>query len=758
MIVTRKWLEEFIDLGDISTEEICEGLNSIGQEVEALKKIRIADKVVIGYVEECEKHPDADKLNVCKVNVGSEITQIVCGAKNVAKGQYVAVSVVGAVLPGDFKIKKAKLRGVESFGMICSSTELSLPKLEDGIMVLDDSIGKLEIGRNVSEYLDDDIIELGITPNRGDSFSILGIARELSAKFNIPLKNLDSYEDDKNAEGLGRILQISDDIKNSSHYLKGINLENIEIPFKIRYRLSLVEEEVSNTIFDFATYTTIATGVIVTIYDNYDKKLILKSEDGLDIVKTETDTIYETGIRIIKKPSKQSGNFIIDANFISPDYVSTLVFEKKLKTDKIFFRASRGSNPDVKKGINYILNELIKVNAKIYNGSYDLTQEIESKMINVNLDDIYKIIGEVIDENIIVNILSKLQIETNLDNSDKTIKVKIPPFRHDLLNKYDIAEEILRVYGIDTLQSKPLSFSEQVKTNKTIINIENNRRIRERAVANGFFETLHFVFDSKDRLKKYGFNVIDDKIDILNPIVNELDTLRATTILQLLESASLNKKNGYKKISLFTIGSVYNHLREESQKIGFVFSGDKYRENITHNKNEKIDFPFMVEKMGSIFGEFELIENTHIPLGHPYQSAKVLIKGVEVGYISKLHPKIANDFDLDDTFIAEFEVELLQQVECKAKNIVKIQKSTRDLSLVVDKNRTFIELKNVIDGLAIVDIIEFYPIDIFDLGDKNSLTLRFILQNSEKSLTDEEINGIISDIIEELKELGVELR
>ena len=138
MIVTRKWLEEFIDLGDISTEEICEGLNSIGQEVEALKRIRIADKVVVGFVEECEKHPDADKLNVCKVNIGSEITQIVCGAKNVAKGQYVAVSVVGAVLPGNFKIKKAKLRGVESFGMICSSTELSLPKLEYGIMLLDD--------------------------------------------------------------------------------------------------------------------------------------------------------------------------------------------------------------------------------------------------------------------------------------------------------------------------------------------------------------------------------------------------------------------------------------------------------------------------------------------------------------------------------------------------------------------------------------------------------------------------------------------
>ena len=235
MIVTRKWLEEFINLDGLSTEEICEGLNSIGQEVEGVEKIRIANKVVVGYVKECIKHPDADKLNVCQVDVGNETLQIVCGAKNVQEGQYVAVSLVGAKL-GDLKIKKAKLRGVESFGMICSSTELSLPKMEDGIMVLDKSIGDLELGENVSKYLDDDIIELGITPNRGDSFSILGIARELSAKFNIPLKEIEEFEDDKNAEGLGRVLQIEDDIKHSSHLLKAINLsvcDKVNINFKI---------------------------------------------------------------------------------------------------------------------------------------------------------------------------------------------------------------------------------------------------------------------------------------------------------------------------------------------------------------------------------------------------------------------------------------------------------------------------------------------------------------------------------------------
>ena len=759
MIVTRKWLEEFINLEDISTQQIVEALNSIGQEVEAVKDIRIADKVVVGYVEECEKHPNADKLNVCKVNVGNEIVQIVCGAKNVAKGQFVAVSVVGAVLPGNFKIKKAKLRGVESFGMICSSTELGLPKLEDGIMVLDNSIGELEIGKNVSEYLDDDVIELGVTANRGDSFSILGIARELSAKFNIPLKEIDEYEDDKNAEGLGRILQIEDDIENSSHYLKGFNLEEEkDIPFKIRYRLALVEENITNTIYDYATYTTIATGVITTIYDNNSQKLIFKTENRIDVVKNEEEIIYETGIKIIKKPQNKKGNFIIDANFIDPEIVSTIVYETKIKTDEIFFRSSRGSNPDLKLAINYILNELKLIDAKIYNGNYDLTKEIEQKILSVELEDIYNIIGEEIDKNTIVNILNKLQIKTEVNNSEKSLKVIIPPFRHDLINKYDIAEEILRVYGIDTLTSKPLIFAEKNRINSTIKKIEKLKTIREKAVANGFFETLHFVFDSKERYKKYNIPVVANNKDILNPIVNDLDTLRQTTILQLLEAVKLNKNNGYKKIALFTSGSVYNEKREELNKIGFVWSGNQYKENINHNKNKKVDFAFFVEKLGLIFGDFELIEEKNIILAHPYQSAKVLIDGIEVGFIAKLHPKVAKDFEIDDTFIAEFDLDLIPDKNHKAEDIVKIQKSTRDLSLLVDKNQNYNEIKKAIDSLEIIEIIEFYPIDIFDLGDKNSLTLRFILQNSQKSLTDEEINDIITKIIEKVKDLGVELR
>ncbi|RUM56792.1 MAG: phenylalanine--tRNA ligase subunit beta, partial [Nautilia sp.] len=343
-------------------------------------------------------------------------------------------------------------------------------------------------------------------------------------------------------------------------------------------------------------------------------------------------------------------------------------------------------------------------------------------------------------------------------NNKDNLKLTIPPFRHDLSNKYDIAEEILRVYGIDTLTSKPLIFAEKNRINKTIKKIDYLKNIRQKAVANGFFETLHFVFDSKERYKKYNIPVVANNKDILNPIVNDLDTLRQTTILQLLEAVKLNKNNGYKKIALFTSGSVYNEKREELNKIGFVWSGNQYKENINHNKNKKVDFAFFVEKLGLIFGDFELIEEKNIILAHPYQSAKVLIDGIEVGFIAKLHPKVAKDFEIDDTFIAEFDLDLIPDKNHKAEDIVKIQKSTRDLSLLVDKNQNYNEIKKAIDSLEIIEIIEFYPIDIFDLGDKNSLTLRFILQNSQKSLTDEEINDIITKIIEKVKDLGVELR
>ena len=190
MIVTREWLQEWIDISGISTDELLKTLNSIGLEVDSYRKIEIPKKVVVGFVKSRKAHENSDHLSVCEVDIGSEVLQIVCGAKNVAAGQFVAVSLVGAVLPNGLEIKPAKLRGVESYGMICSATELNLPKLNDGIMVLDSSIGELTLGKELCEFkaFSDDVIEVDLTPNRSDCLSIRGVARDLSAALDLPNK------------------------------------------------------------------------------------------------------------------------------------------------------------------------------------------------------------------------------------------------------------------------------------------------------------------------------------------------------------------------------------------------------------------------------------------------------------------------------------------------------------------------------------------------------------------------------------------
>ncbi len=748
MIVTRKWLEEFIDLDGISTQEIIDTLNRIGQEVEGYKKIEIPQNVVVGEVVECHKHPNADKLNVCRVNVGDEELQIVCGAKNVAAGQLVPVAKMGAVLPGDFKIKKAKLRGVESVGMICSAKEIGLPDLNDGILVLDNSLGELKIGEYVGKYLNDEIIELGITANRGDCFSVYGIARELSAGLDKELKKFEA-EIEELQEGIGRIVSvIKNEAKHSSHLIRAFEGE-IKSNLKIDYRLALVEIEAKNDFDKYIKYSMHATGVLL-IGANVGE-CELECKDGVDIFKCYGK--YYVGIRN-EINIEHTGKYIINANYIDPKYVSEIVFLKNLKTDEYFFRASRGSEPDLKFGIEYFLNE---IKLPVFSGDIDLRVDCKDKIINVNSNEINDIIGFEIDEKIVVEILKKLGFVIE-SISDENIRVKVPEFRSDIENIQDIAEEILRIYGIDNIPSKPLQFTEADRTNDVIENIEFLNEIKLRAVANGFYEAIHFIFDDKERLEKYGFETLDEHLDLINPIAKELNTLRSTLLLQLLEDVQRNRANGYKRIYLFSSGSVYNKKREEFQKIAFVIHGQADYENPkNHGKPEKVDFKFLVDKISQIFGDITLEENDFHPIAHPYQSAKIIKDGKKIGVLAKLHPKVAKDFDIDDTYFAEIELDVVSKIKKLAEDIIRFPKVTRDLSLVVDKNMPYKAIFEIIDSLGIEELKDFYPIDIYDLGDKNSLTIRFILQ-ADKTLQENEINDIMEKILNALKEKGIELR
>ena len=746
MIVTRKWLEEFIDLSDVSTDEIITTLNRIGQEVEGYRKIEIPQNVVIGEVVECEKHPNADKLNVCKVDVEDEILQIVCGASNVAAGQYVPVALIGANL-GEFTIKKAKLRGIESFGMICAAREIGLPDFHDGILVMDNSLGEIKKGEYAGKYFNDEIIELGITANRGDCFSIRGIARELAAGLNKEMKNLEfSYEE--MPEGIGRIIKIEkNEIKHSSHLLKAFD-GNLRVPLKINYRLALVEVETKNNIDKFVKYAMHATGVLLTPMNIGSIEFV--NENGVDIVKCFGK--YYVGIKN-EINVEENGKYVIDANYIDPKYVSEIVFLNGLKSDEYFFRASRGSETDLKFGIEYFLNE---VKLPTYSGEIDLSIELKQQVLNVDVNEINEIIGFEIDEKKIVEILKKLNFEI-LSISDDNIKIKIPLFRSDIQNIQDISEEVVRIYGIDEIDSKPMEFKEENRINENMIKLKNLNYLRLKAVANGFYETIHFVFEDKERLKKYGFEVVDDNLDLINPIIKELDTLRTTLLLQLLDDIRYNKANGYKQIQLFSIGSVYDKNRNEKEKFAFVLNGYGDYENPSNSgKPKKVDFKDAVDKLSHIIGEFSLENSTH-PIAHPYQCAVILQNGKTIGTLAKLHPKIAKEFDIDDTFFCEIDLDKLEFKDKKAKEINKFQKVIRDLSLVVDKEMRYKDVFEIISSLKINELIDFYPIDIYDLGEKNSLTIRFIIQG-QKTLQENEINDIMEKILKALEEKGIRLR
>ncbi|WP_200763853.1 phenylalanine--tRNA ligase subunit beta [Nitrosophilus alvini] len=780
MIVTRSWLNEWIDLGKIETEKLLETLNKIGLEVAEYKKIDIPEKVVIGKVLECKKHPDADKLSVCQVDIGSAVRQIVCGAKNIKEGQFVPVATIGALLPGNFKIKHAKLRGVESDGMICSSTEIGLPKIEEGILVLDESIGRLEIGRELREYpiLNDEIIEIELTANRGDCLSICGIARELSAAFDLPVKSFEEefLQKGELQIGIGRVLHMKHENNIDASLMYKVYSNDVEsLPLKIKARLSIIEESFKSPIEDFAFYATYSTGVILRSYcyeifkkDEKSAQIEIKRDEMGFTSVYDSKKVSMVGVNQIEesKPLKKDEYFIIEASYIDPETVSKKVFEakEKVETDWVYYRSSRGSEPNLAFGLDYLCSLFKKYTAlKIFAGTHEIITEVSPKIININLENLNSLIGQEIDKNRIVKILQKLQFEVTKAENDNLV-VKIPLFRHDIENEQDIAEEIVRLVGIDNIEAKPFKLEEKNRINDAYKEFKKRKELRQRAVAAGFYETVNYVFTNRDILKKYGFETIKPEKELINPITNELNTLRTTLATGLLEQARNNMNFGKKSVRLFETGTVFDSDRNEKIFLSFIFSGFKENDSVSNlGKPEFIDFATFANRISSIIGDFELIETKPDNLlAHPYQCAKVVVDSDEVGVIYKLHLSIQKELELPPTYICELFFDKIPFELKEAKKYSKFQPSFKDLSVVIDKNITFKEVKEAIKEELPEEVRRFYPIDIYEseeLGEKKSLTVRFLIQSDEKTLEESEISEILEKILDKLKaKIGAELR
>lgn len=774
MIVTRNWLQEFIDISHISTKTICSALNSIGLEVDSVEKIFIPNGVVTGKVVSCEKHPDADKLNICQVDIGKETVQIVCGAKNVAKGQFVPVATVGTVLGENFKIKEANLRGVDSFGMICSTTEIGLPQLNDGILELDDSIGKLELGKDLNEYsaFAFETIEIELTANRGDCLSINGIARELSTYFDIPFYKFE-YSLISNNIGIGQVLNIkNEDSCDSNLMYKAANIKEFRLPLLYKLRTAMLDIIKNTDIETAIAYATQATGVLLNVYTkaiaNADGKNkvslnISKDENGFDVIVGEV-VLSTIGVEA-GHIAKEDDVIILEASYTSPEFLSQKVFDTKKKTGDIYYRASRGSEPHLDMGLNYLANLLSLFGGTIFNGNKQYVDDIKEKSLTVSVTKINAIIGQDIAKDKIVNILTSLGFKVR-NSGANTLNITIPAFRHDIKNIADITEEIVRIVGIDNIQAKPLAIDEVNRINEVSQKLVLNNTIRAKAISNNFYETITYVFSQRDLLKKYGFEIVEENKDILNPITNELNTFRTTLALNLVQAVSHNEKQGFKSISFFESGVIFDENRDESKCLGFIFSGEKELESVSNaGKPESLDFFGFSQKITNCIGEFELeamqtIENDFI---HPYQNANIIINNEVVGSIYKLHPSVAKDFDISDsTFIALVDYDKLSSDIIIATNISKYQSSKRDLSIIAPKDLEYKKIRNTINALNIEEIKQFNLVDIYNdekLGNDESLTIKFSLQSQEKTLEEDDINSVMDKILKSLdKNLNIGIR
>jgi len=777
VIITKSWLNEWIDLNGISTDDLCKTFNAIGLEVDSVKSYKVPKKIIFGHVIECEKHPDADKLNICQVDIGTSIRQIVCGASNIRAGLDVVVATIGAEMPNGMIIKPVKLRGVESEGMICSASEIGLEDCQDGILELDSSIGDYKLGQELCTNLifSDDLIEIELTANRGDCLSIRGVARDLSAAYDRALINHNINEDEDKRVGIGRILTLShEDNLNVNLRYRAIDLKELNLPFIVKLRLAQLEDKRDTDIESIMLYATHSSGVILRAY-NYgffcaDNETIAKIELKVDengyasIMSDEKASTIGIIQEDVSKVTYDEGTVLIEASYIPPDIISKKMQESKIIAGPMYYRTSRGSEPELNRGLDFCLN-LIENNSSssVFGGTIELCDSYEEKVISVKKEEIDAIVGAEISKIKISKILKNLDFDISKSSADGFVII-VPRFRHDISHKQDIVEEIVRLVGIDNIPSKAFIFTEENKLEDDYLDYKKKQMYRHRSAYSGFFESLHFVFDEKKILDKYSFKTLDENLELLNPIVNTLDTLRSTLLTGLLKAASNNSKNGYSSIKLFEVGSLFNEKREESVKIAFLFSGDKEKETLANaGKPDKIDFAFFTQKVSDIIGKFELREfETSHSLSHPYQCAKILIDGIFIGEIFRLHPNVEDTYDLDITYMCELDFDKLPYGLKVAQKSSKYQASFKDLSVIMPKDMLYEKVKSAIDLANVNNLIRFYPVDKYsneELGDNMSLSIRFILQSFDKTLEDEDITASMDKILDVLNnDLGIGLR
>ncbi|WP_120982056.1 phenylalanine--tRNA ligase subunit beta [Helicobacter pylori] len=744
--------------------KLCENLSCLGLEVESCIPCIAPKNVVVGKVLEKAPHKNAEKLSVCQVDVGKEVLQIVCGAKNVAPNQFVPVALNGALI-GSTTIAKTELRGVESCGMICSSSELGFPKINDGILELDESVGELVLGKELNEYapFNTHVLEISLTPNRGDCLSVLGIAREISAFYHTPLKPIKALNFTPKS-GLITLITGENIESHLAYYL--VCNHSLKTPLKVKLSLAHNNALSENDLNNFIEFSAHFSGVIMNAYS------LNKTPMDLSVKNDENnlESVYinhqkRSTIAIKHQVQKDLSEYLLlEASYTDPISLSLKLHALKDKTlqkdNALIYRSARGSNPNLSDGLNFLSAHL---KATILE-SKQTKRSLKDRALKFQLEDITEILGLAVEEEKIQGILKSLGFKVSVkepNSKPQILEVIAPNFRHDIKIIQDIAEEILRFVGIDNLVSKPLNCVSSKNSNPHYDTHRFFENLKHKALACGFKEVIHYVFYSKEKQQKLGFEVLEDPLELQNPITTDLNTLRTSLVCGLLDASLRNKNLGFKSIALYEKGSVYNSKREETQKLGFLASGLQKKESYPDAKGKAWDFYSFAECVSKVIGDFSLEKlTTQTPINHPYQSAKIIQNNEVIGVIAKIHPKVIQELDLFESYYAEIDAFKLKRPAMLLKPFSIYPSSVRDLTLIIDENTAFSKIKKVLKDAQIPNLSEILPLDIFKESNNSiALSVRCVIHSLEKTLNDEEVNSAVQKALEILeKEFNARLK
>lgn len=799
MKISLNWLKNYIDLNNVSIQEIDDKLTAAGLEVEeVIDQGARLDKFVVGYVKDKQKHPDADKLSVCVVSDGTEHYNVVCGAPNVEAGQRVAFAKVGAVVPnGEFKIKKAKIRGEVSMGMICSEDELGLSDNHDGIIVLDDSA---EIGVPLAEALgvNDVVFDISVTPNRADALSHFGVARDLAALFNKDFKvpKIDYKEAEKESS---EFASVEIENKESCRRFVGKVVTGIKIgesPEWLKERLLAVGSRPINNVVDVTNFLLHETGQPIHAYDLdtlEGQKIIVRNAlpgekfitlDSKERTLAATDLMICDGSRSVGIAGVMGGentevtgetkNILIECAYFDPSSVRKTSKTLGLSTDASY-RFERGCDPEITKYVAQRCAQLVAevAGGEIANGEIDIyPKPIEHKKVEARFNRINKVLGYNIEKEQVTNIFTRLGFGI-VEKSDEKLLVDVPTFRHDIEREIDLIEEVARIYGYDEIPAvEKIAVTLDKKTDQS----EFAGSVKETLAGLGFYEVITNSLLNQEIASQFG-----RPVKVMNPQTTEMSNLRTSLLPGVLSTISKNLKVKEFDLKLFEIGEIFNLKSEKEIKSFEDFSEDesllitvcgKTSESKWYEKERSYDFydlkgfitEFLRKKsLDNVLNDSYNQQGDNI---FEYTFSKSF-KGEVIGAGGKVKNEVLKQFDIkEEVFAFSFNLTLLKGIGSKAQKfdeLLKYPKIIRDFAFVLETKTEsgavsdFIKKKSS-DLLKKVQLFDIFESDSLGKG-KKSLAYQLEYYDKSRTLTEEEVDKDFWNIIEKIKtEFNAELR